>query len=409
MSLVGLGQAQGLLGIAQVAAGLGDIGTRCLQGILGRGQAGRGFLVAGGGGGGTATGILQQEIPARRILGQLALLAMPVGVLDAQLIQARFQPRARIAQMADLGFEAADFGIGREHFGLRRMQGVRRRIMALARMLDTRLDFAQLRRLRLDAIDGFIHIARQALAVLPGVVALLQPEQGLLARHALVQVAILLRHGRLRLQMADLRFQFVANVLDAGQVLAGILQPVLGFLAALLVLGDAGSFFEEQAQIVRLGLDDAGNHALTDDGVGAGAKAGAQEEVDHVAAPDVQVVDVVAGVAFPVEHALDGDFGVLAPLAGGLAHMVVEEQLDAGAADFLAGAGALEDHILDRLTAQFGGLGFAQHPAHRVDDVRFATAIGPDDARQLPRKEHRGGIDKGFETGEFELGKTHEG
>jgi len=96
---------------------------------------------------------------------------MPVGVLDAQLIQARFQPRARIAQMADLGFEAADFGIGREHFGLRRMQDIRRRIMALAGMLDTRLDFAQLRRLRLDAIDGFIQAdagigARRALRLL---------------------------------------------------------------------------------------------------------------------------------------------------------------------------------------------------------------------------------------------------
>ena len=52
----------------------------------------------------------------------------------------------------------------------------------------------------------------------------------------------------------------------------------------------------------------------------------------HVAAADVQVVDVVAGVAVALEHALDRDLGVLRPLAGGAALGVVEEQLDAGAA-----------------------------------------------------------------------------
>jgi hypothetical protein len=218
-----------------------------------------------------------------------------------------------------------------------------------------------------------------------------------------VQVAILLRHGRLRLQVADLAFQLVADVIDAGDVLARILQAVLGFAPPFLVLGDAGRLFEEEAQFLGLGLDDARDHALADDGVGARTQAGAEEEVDHVAAADVQVVDVVAGIALAVEHALDRDLGVLAPLPGGAALGVVEKQLDAGAADFLAVAGALEDHVLDRLAAQLGGLGLAQHPAHGIDDVGLAAAVGADHARQLAGKKHGGGLDKGLEARKFQL------
>ena len=403
MPLVGVGQAQCLFGFAQAAAGLGDIAAGRLHSRLGGGKARSRFLVTGGGGGGTAAGILQQQVPARLFLGQMALLAAPVGFLGAQLTQAGFQPRARIAQMADFGFKAADFGVGREHLGLRRMQRVRRGIVALAGMLDAGFDFAQLRGLRFDPVHGFVDLAGEALAVLPRVVALFQPQQGLLPRHPLVQVAILLRHRRLRLQVPDLAFQLVADVVDAGDVLARIFQAVFGFLAAFLVLGDAGGLFEVKAQFFGLGLDDARDHALADDGVGARTQSGAEEEVDHVAPAHVQVVDVVARVALTVEHALDGDFGVLAPLPGGAALGVVKIQLDAGAADFLAVAGALEDDVLDRLAAQFGGLGFAEHPAHGVDDVGFAAAVGADHARQLAGKKHGGGLDKGLEARKFQL------
>jgi hypothetical protein len=106
---------------------------------------------------------------------------------------------------------------------------------------------------------------------------------------------------------------------------------------ALLVLGHPGGFLEEDPQLLRARLDDARDHALADDGVGARPEAGAEEQVDHVAPAHVQVVDVVVGVAFAVEHALDRDFGVLRPLAGGTALGVVEEQLDAGPAHFLTG------------------------------------------------------------------------
>jgi hypothetical protein len=219
-----------------------------------------------------------------------------------------------------------------------------------------------------------------------------------------MQLVVLLRHLGLAFQLLDLVAQLVADVLDAGDVLAGVGEAVLGLAAALLVLGDAGRLLEEEAQLLGLGLDDARDHALLDDGVGARPQAGAHEEVDHVAPADVQVVDVVGGLAVAVEHALDGDLGVLRPLAAGAALAVVEMQLDAGAADGLPLAGTVEDDVLHGFAAQGGGLGFAQHPAHGIDHVGFAAAVGADHAHQLAGRQYGGRVDKGLEPGKFQLG-----
>ena len=82
-------------------------------------------------------------------------------------------------------------------------------------------------------------------------------------------------------------------------------------------------------------------------------------------------------------------------------------QLDAGAAHFLARAGALEDHILYRFAAQLRRLGFTEHPAHRVDDVGFAATVGADHPSQLAGKGNRSGVNEGFETGQLEFCQAH--
>ncbi len=72
--------------------------------------------------------------------------------------------------------------------------------------------------------------------------------------------------------------------------------------------------------------------ALPDDGVGARPEAGAQEDVLDVAPAHRAVVDVVRGGAVAGRRRDSGGrFGVLAPLAGGAAFGVVEDQFHAGA------------------------------------------------------------------------------
>ena len=200
-----------------------------------------------------------------------------------------------------------------------------------------------------------------------------------------VSSRILRRHFRLLREALELPAELVADVLHARQVLAGIGKPPFGLLAPLLVLRHARGFLEEDAQLLGLGLDHARDHALLDDRVGARAEAGAEEEVVDVAAADRDVVDVVGRVAVAREHALDRDLGVLPPLAADAPEAVVEMKLHRRASHGLAIAGAVEDHVLHRLAAQRGGLGLAEHPAHGIDHVRLAAAVGADDADELAR------------------------
>src|SRR5262245_60456637 len=46
-------------------------------------------------------------------------------------------------------------------------------------------------------------------------------------------------------------------------------------------------------------------------------------------------------------------------------------------------------------------------PAHRVDDVRLAAAVGADDAGEIAWEVDLGRIDEGFEAGELDLGQPH--
>ena len=155
-----------------------------------------------------------------------------------------------------------------------------------------------------------------------------------------------------------------------------------------------------------LAFDDARDHALLDDRVGARAEAGAEENVRDIAPPHVQIVDVIRRFAVALEHALDRNFAVARPLAAGLAQAVVEHQFDARAVHRLAVAGTVEQHVLHGFAAQMARRRLAEHPAHRIDDVGFAAAVGADDADQLAWHGDIGGIDEGLEAGELDFSEA---
>src|SRR5262249_43729932 len=97
------------------------------------------------------------------------------------------------------------------------------------------------------------------------------------------------------------------------------------------------------------------------------------------------------------------DFRVARPLAGGLAEAVVEDELHARAVHRLALAGAVEQHVLHGFPAQMARGRFAQHPAHGVDHVRLAAAVGAYDAYQLSGDGDVGGFYERLETCEIDL------
>ncbi|KGD44404.1 hypothetical protein DO72_5716 [Burkholderia pseudomallei] len=340
---------------------------------------------------------------------RLVRLRAPLLLLRDERGDLRLHAVARLDDELDLRLEPAHLGVRLVERALRALHRVARRIVRDAQRLELRLDFAQLRGLRVE-LD--LRVAdRTALPVLLGgrLVLAQQPQQALLLLAVGDELFVLRRDHRLRLELLEIRAELADDVLDARQILARVVQPVLGLAAALLVLRHARRLFEEHAQLFGLRLDDPRDHPLPDDRVRTRAEARAEEDVLDVAAPRGQIVDVIARRAVAREHALHGDLAVLAPLAGRAAVGVVEDQLDARPAAGLARRRAVEDHVLHRLAAQLGGARLAEHPAHGVDDVGLAAPVRAHHADQLTWNLEVRGIDERFEASEFDRAQTHGG
>ena len=178
---------------------------------------------------------------------------------------------------------------------LRRMQRVAGLVVRLADRLELGLGAAQVGAARFERGDrGDDRLALTRSSSRAASRWLAGTRAGAAWLRVLLQRAVAAGDLGLRLELLEVAVQLAQDVLDARQVLARVLEPVLGLAPALLVLRDAGRLLEEQAQLLGLALDDPADRALADDRVGARAEAGAEEDVLHVAPAHRLVVDVVA-------------------------------------------------------------------------------------------------------------------
>ena len=183
--------------------------------------------------------------------------------------------------------------------------------------------------------------------------------------------------------MVQLPLELFTKVAQAIEVVPGVIDAALGFLAALLVLGDAGSLFDIHTQVFRLRLDQLADHALLDNGVAAGTEAGTEKDVRDVLAAALLAIQEVVGLAVTRDLSLDRDFVVGGVFAGQPALGVVENQLNAGLADGLAAGRAVKNDVRHGFAAQRLGAGLPHDPAHRVNDVRLAAPVGADDCTKI--------------------------
>ena len=307
----------------------------------------------------------------------------------------------------ELLLDTRDFGIDLVERALRRVLRVILGENVLAQSFELRrqrLHFSFFREQRSFVLAEHAH---GGLTLLDGLFAPLRKQQSLAFELFFFQLAIARGNLGLAFQALHLRGQLGLDVVHTGEVFASIAEATFGLLAPLLVARDACGLFEEHAQLFRLGLDDARDHALLDHRIGAGPEAGAKEHVENVATPHRLIVDVVAGADIALHHALHRQLGVLAPLPGSTAAGVVEHQLHAGACDGLALAATVEDDVVHRFAAQRGRLAFAQHPAHGVNHVGLAAAVGADNADELTGQCNGGRVNERLEPGKFDRCKAH--
>ena len=266
-------------------------------------------------------------------------------------------------------------------------------------LLDLGVNRTLLRDRRLDAD---IQLADGRLLDLQLVIQCLPAQRIVLRGHGpflLLELAIFLGGLRLSMQMLKLASELVAQVGQPLQVLAGTLDAVLGLAAALFVFGDSGGVLDEKTQIFGSRLNQPRHHALFDDGVTARAQPGAKENIGDVAAAALDAVEHVPGLAVAGHFALDGNLVVLGIFALDAVVAVVKHQLDAGLPHWFAPTRTVENNVGHVLAAQVLRRAFPHHPAHGIDDVGFAAAIGPDHRTQIAGKIYRSGINEGLETG----------
>ena len=230
---------------------------------------------------------------------------------------------------------------------------------------------------------------------------------GLQAEELLLQpredVGLLLPAGRARGLPLERRAGAVDLRDDVGQaeeVRPRLLELHLGLLLADLVLRDPRGLLDEAPAVLRLGREDEVDLLLLDDGVGADAEAGPEEEVLDVLQAGLAAVDDVVARAVARDAAGEDD---LAARVGPLAAPRLEGERDLGHAEGPAPGGAVEDDVFHRRAAQGAGRLLAEDPHDGVADVRLAGAVRPDDGGQPGGKGERGPFDERLEPLDFEL------
>src|SRR5690606_31304067 len=227
----------------------------------------------------------------------VADVAADLGKRGLRLVAGALQALAHLALVRDLLFDASQRGADLVDLGLRLVQGLGRFLAAHAVVLDAALGLALLGDQLLQPGLVLVELLAQPLQarVEPAVLErlplrVLDPALGL-------DGLVLLGLASLALQVLELLADLVAQVGQPVQVLARVLDPVLGLAPALLVLGDARGFLEVDAQVLGPGFDDLADHALLDDRVAARPQACSQEQVGDVAAPALAAGAAMTGRA----------------------------------------------------------------------------------------------------------------
>ena len=148
----------------------------------------------------------------------------------------------------------------------------------------------------------------------------------------------------------------------------------------------------------RLGGDNRADLALADERRGVGAGRGVGEQQGDVLGAHVAPVDPVGRA----RAALDPPGDLAFARAALVVCAALDQDRDFGEVALRAGCGAGEDDVVHAAAAQRLRAGFAHRPADRFEQVRFAAAVGPDNAGQARLDAQLGGLDEALEPAELE-------
>ena len=185
------------------------------------------------------------------------LAGSPLRHLLFERCQALHDALTAFHHKADFGLKPPDFraGLVQQPLGLIDLRA--RVVMRLANTFQVSLDAAQVSGSALQRVNRRTRVLFDFVLVSQRFRTLQKPLLMLLERHIDLQGFVLTRHLGLGFELFQVGIEFPQDVAHTGQVFTGIGQAVLGFAATLFVFGDAGGFFQKQAQLFGFAFNDA--------------------------------------------------------------------------------------------------------------------------------------------------------
>ena len=184
------------------------------------------------------------------------------------------------------------------------------------------------------------------------------------------------RLAGLTLQRTDLALDLFDDVTDAQKIRFRRFEFAQRFALLRFVFCNSGRFFKNGAAIFRTRAEDQIDLALLHHRIGAARHAGIGKKILNVAQPAQCLVEKIFGIAVAINAARHAH---VVPVDSELSRAIGEGERDFGKAERLARVGSVENDVGHFAAAKrFGGL-FAEHPAHRIEQIGFAAAIRADD------------------------------
>ena len=199
----------------------------------------------------------------------------------------------------------------------------------------------------------------------------------------------------LLLEAVDLGVDLAQHVVDAQEIVLGGFEPQLRLVTAGVQPGDAGRVLEDAAARLRLCRDDLADLALADERRRARPGRGVGEQQLHVAGPHLAAVDAVGRALLALDAARDVELRRVVERRRRLALLVVDREVHFRGVARRPVRRAGEDHVVHAGGAHALVRGLAHDPAQRLDEVRLAAAVRPDDAGEPRLDDEIGRLDEG--------------
>ena len=183
-------------------------------------------------------------------------------------------------------------------------------------------------------------------------------------------------------------------------------QLELGLVPAGVEAGDACRFLQDHAPALRPRIDDRADPALADHRRGMRPARQIGEQGLHVAGAHLAAVHAIDAALAAFDPAADLEFGVLVEGRRRGARRLLERKRDLGDIARGPGGGAREDHVVHLAAAQRFRAVLAHRPAQRLDHVRLAASVRPDDPGQARADLHVRGLGEALEPGDAEAGEA---